>query len=203
MSSSPDPRAVIHRLYRDQYGYKLSEADKQRVLATRSSPTYGEILPHATTELAQELKLGPDDTFYDLGSGLGKVVLQLAMSVPLAGCFGLELVRNRHRIASNMLARVREQGLLLAAACEFHRANFMSAPLDDATVVYTCSTAFSAEFMNELAAHLARLPVGLRWVSTRGVQPNPWFEVETALWLDMSWRRATKVQVHRLHTQHR
>ncbi len=201
MSPRPEPRAVIRRLYRDEYGYDLSDVDEARVQASQGSSTYGELLPSATTQLARHLRLGPTDTFYDLGSGLGKVVLQLAMSVPLAGCFGVELVRSRHRVASRMLERVRSEGLLQAQACGFRCSDFMRARLGDATVIYTCSTAFSTEFMNALAARLARLQPGLRWVSTQDVDDNPWFDLEQVLRLDMSWRRRSKVYLYRLHTR--
>ena len=44
-----------------------------------SEGTYGEILPSSLRRIVQEMdliKLGPDDVFYDLGSGTGKVVAQ-------------------------------------------------------------------------------------------------------------------------------
>jgi len=74
----------------------------------------------------------------------------------------------------------------------------MRARLGDATVVYTCSTAFSTPFMNQLAARLARLRPGLRWVSTQDLDNNPWFALEELHRLDMSWRRHSKVHVYRL-----
>ncbi len=201
MTSPPDPASLIRELYRHEYGYVLSPADEARVLASHSSPVYGELVPSATDRLARELQLGPDDTFYDLGSGLGKVVLQLAMSLPLRGCFGVELARRRHRIAARMLERVRADGLLRTTNCGFRCADLMATRLDDATVVYTCSTAFSPDFLSGLTLRLSQLRVGLRWVSTRKVAPNPWFEHESATLLDMTWQRQSQVNVYRLHTQ--
>ena len=180
------------------HGYEHDEADEARVLATNSSPTYGEIMPTATDRLIEHLAMKGDDVFYDLGSGVGKVVLHVAMRAPIRRVVGVELARRRHRIARRMLDHVRATGLVRARECELRCADFMRVPMGDATVVYTCSTAFPTPFMNELAARLARLTTGLRWVSTQDVDDNPWFVLEDQLRLDMSWRRKSKVHVYRL-----
>jgi hypothetical protein len=198
MTHSEDPRAVLRRLYRYDHGYDLDAADEARVLATQSSPTYGEIMPTATDQLVEHLRMRSDDVFYDLGSGVGKVVLQVAMRAKIRRCVGLELVRSRHRIARRMLEEVRGMGLLRARECELRCADFMRAPMGDATVVYTCSTAFSTPFMDQLAARLAQLTTGMRWVSTQDVDENPWWVLEDVLRLDMSWRRRSHVYVYRL-----
>jgi hypothetical protein len=193
-----DARAVLRRIYRDEHGYELDEADEARVLATSSSPTYGEIMPTAIDRLVEHLRMGEDDVFYDLGSGVGKVVLQVALRAPIRRVVGVELARSRHRIARRMLDAVRATGLVRARECELRCADFMRVPMGDATVVYTCSTSFSTPFMNELCARLARLTTGLVWVSTQDVDENPWFVLEDVLRLDMSWRRRSKVHVYRL-----
>jgi hypothetical protein len=197
-STTREPRALLRRLYRDAFGYDVDEADDARVMATGASSTYGELMPAATDRLVEHLRLGKGDAFYDLGSGLGKVVLQVAMRAPVRRCIGIELVRDRHRFAKAMLTKVRQHGLLRAAECGFRLGDFMRARLGDATVVYTCSTAFSTPFMNGLAKRLAALPQGLRWVSTQDIDDNPWFVLEDVLRLDMSWRRRSRVHVYRL-----
>ena len=195
-----DPRTMLHRLYREgeAHGYDSDPAGEARVAATGSSATYGELMPAATDHLVDYLELHADDVFYDLGSGVGKVVLQVAMSAAIARCVGIEMMDRRHRIAQRMLEQVRAKGLLRARECRLRCSDFMRARIGDATVIYTCSTAFSTEFMNSLAARLARLPAGLRWVSTQDVDDNPWFRLEDVLRLDMSWRRRSKVHVYRL-----
>lgn len=197
MSAPASPRALLRELYRDEFGYDVSEADEARVTAARSSSTYGELMPAAVEALCRHLRLGPDDAFYDLGSGLGKVVLQLAMQAPLRRCIGIELVGARHRVARRMLEQVRAQGLLCARECGFRHGDMMRARIGDATVVYTCSTAFSTELMHALAARLSRLPSGVRWVSTQDLDEDPWWRLEQVLRLDMSWRRRSKVHVYR------
>lgn len=200
---SPSPRSVIQRLYRDHSGYVSDPQGEAQVVAAGSSATYGEMMPAATERLIEHLALGPNDAFYDLGSGVGKVVLQVAMTAPVARCVGIELMKGRHDIARRMLQDVRAQGLLRAQRCSVRNADILRARMSDATVAYCCSTAFPESFMHTLAARLARLPVGLRWVSTRETEGNPWFQLEDELRLDMSWHRRSKVYVYRLARRRR
>ena len=198
MSAPPDPRTVIQQLYREAHGYDDDPRGEARVAATGSSATYGEIMPTATAQLLEHLDLHADDSFYDLGSGVGKVVLQVAMTVPVARCVGIELMGRRYRIARRMRDELAARGLLRARECHFRHSDFMRARMKDATVVYSCSTAFSSEFMERLAARLAQLTTGLRWVTTQDVDDNAWFRLQDVLRLDMSWRRRSKVYVYRL-----
>lgn len=195
-----DPRAAIRRLYRadDDHGYVADPEGEAGVFEVGSSPTYGEMMPGATHRLVLHLGLGPRDVFYDLGSGVGKIVVQVAMTAAVARCVGIELVPRRHQIAQRILSAAHDQGLLRAAECRMRHGDFMRAQLGDATVVYACSTAFPTTLMNALAARLARRPVGLRFVSTRDLDDNDWFTLEDVLRLDMSWRRRSAVHVYRL-----
>jgi len=197
-SASVDARAALARLYREDHGYESDPLGEARVVEAGSSPTYGEMLPAATNHLLRYLQLGPKDVFYDLGSGVGKVILQTAMTVPVASCVGIELMRSRHRIAQRLIGRARSEGLLQAADCRARNSDFMRARLGDATVVYSCSTAFPTDLMMGLAARLARLPIGLRLVSTQELEDNDWFSLEDVLHLDMSWHRRSKVHAYRL-----
>lgn len=58
----------------------------------------------------------PGGVMVDLGSGLGKVVMSAALSLPFARCIGVELLNYRHRLAQERLVRLltlARQGFLL------------------------------------------------------------------------------------------
>lgn len=191
-------REHVHRLYRRLHGWEISDAEERSVLATRSSPTYGEIHPSAVERLLEHLQLGKRDVLYDFGSGIGKVVLQVAMSEAVRRIVGIELVAGRHAIAERVLARARARDLLRTRRVDLLDADFMRVDVSDATVVYTCSTAFSDPFMRSLARRLARLRPGLRLVTTQELDPPGRFAEIDVLPLDMSWRRRSEVHVYRL-----
>lgn len=148
--------------------------------------------------LLERLDLGDRDTFYDLGSGVGKVVLQTAMTVRLRRCVGIELARSRVRTARSMLRRARKEELIVARRCLFANQNFLETDLSDATCVYTCSTAFSLRFMSTLARKLERMERELVFVTLQELPPRRRFTQVAVLRLDTTWTRRTPVHIYRL-----
>ena len=193
-----DPRIAVRRLFSDTWGYDVSKDEDQAVKATGGSSTYGEIMPTALDRLIESLDPEPEDVFFDLGSGLGKVILQVAMTVELRQCIGIELVESRHRAAMAALARARAAGYLETEDVRFRKADILRARLTGATILYTCSTAFPEGFMMRVAERVAGLREGVRLVTLQELDENPWFDTEEVLRLDMSWKRRTKVHVYRL-----
>lgn len=197
--SPPDPRSTVLRLYRDLHGYyDLSPEEELDVLRARSSSMYGEIMPAATEQLLGYLKLGPKDVLYDLGSGLGKFILQAALGRQLARAVGIELAVSRARIAHRILQQARREGLLRTPDVRFVQGDFMRHDLSDATVIYTCSTAFPSALVDRLVFRLAALRTGLVLASVRDLDDNPYFEQIDELRLDMSWKRRARLYLYRL-----
>lgn len=197
-----EARRALLSLYRERDGFDVSKRSERVVSKVRSSPMYGEIMPTATMRLLDYLDLKRKDVLYDLGSGVGKLIVYAAMTTE-AKCVGIELVEPRHRLAVEALEEARRRGMIRARRAEMVQADFMRVDLSDATVIYTCSTAFPPPFMRRLARHLAQLRAGLTLVSLQDLDPNPWFEETDVLRLDMSWRRRAKVYVYRLVTPRR
>lgn len=187
---------VVRELYRGVDGWEIPETEVRRIVAASSAETYGEIMPTASARLVEYLALGGDDVLYDLGCGIGKLVVHAAIARPLRRCVGIELSATRCRIARAALARARARGLVRAQSCSIACADFMRAKLDDATVVYTCSTAFPGALMVRLARKLSRLPRPIRLVTLQDLDPHPAFALVDVLRLDVSWRRAARVHVY-------
>ncbi|KAL6060677.1 Histone-lysine N-methyltransferase, H3 lysine-79 specific [Balamuthia mandrillaris] len=75
-----------------------------REYAPSSKEVYGEVNPALVNDIIREVELTREDVFYDLGSGVGNVVLQVAAQV---GCkaVGVEIRPELHRIALRMRER--------------------------------------------------------------------------------------------------
>lgn len=191
-------RRQIARLCDDFSGYLISGADARAVRATKGSPTYGEITVTSLARLLEYLDLGPDDVFYDLGSGIGKVVLQVAMTCDIRRVVGIEMAHSRHSAAVDILTRARAAALLNVRDCRLEHGNFLDRPLADATVIYTCSTAFSETFMRKLCDKLSGLRPGLLLVSSRALLTAGRFVQRDRLLLDMSWKRRSPLYIYEL-----
>ena len=190
----------LRALYGEAHGYTIPARDEATVKRARSSSVYGEIMPAAGEQLLAALRLGREDVLYDLGSGVGKFVLQAAMGRPLRKVVGVELAPSRHDIARGVLGRARRQGLIKARQVGLRCEDAMQTYLADATVIYTCSTAFPLGFMDRLARRLATLREGL---TVEELDEPTHFDLRRVLRLDMSWQRRTPVYVYRLVSRRR
>lgn len=192
------PQRAIRRLYHDVWGYEIPSEDERAIRASKGTSMYGEIMPAAVDKLIGHLDLDTRDVFFDLGSGVGKVVLQVAMTAPVRKCVGVELARSRNQQAVKVLRRARAERLLRARACVFRNADLLESDVSDATVVYCCSTAFSLRFMRALTRKLSGLAPGLRLLTTQPLFTFHGFREVDRLLLDMSWKRRSPLYVYRL-----
>ena len=87
----------------------VSAADAKRVAQVgggQNAITYGEMCPSSWSSTMAQAGLGPDDVFYDLGSGRGTLVIHAALEARCRRCVGVELSRERHAIAKTVASRL-------------------------------------------------------------------------------------------------
>lgn len=196
--------ARLDKLYGDAHGFCESDAERDRLARAGTSSTYGELTTHGTAQLLDELKLGAHDRFVDLGSGIGRLVWQVAMSCSstkakrMAPVRGIEMVPSRHETALGSLARAQHMKWKVAERVRFERGNFLRADLSGTTVAYCCNTAFPDPLIDKLVRKLAKLEAGARFVSLMPLDDNPWFEVRRMIELDTTWRKRAKVRIYEL-----
>lgn len=132
--------------------------------------TYGEITPKGVATVFSMVgqlgagEMGPEDNFFDLGSGLGKMVLQASLTTSVGRAIGVELDKDRLSMADIALGKLRDVEEQLAAVTSpaASRAGFLQGDIRDtevwknATVVYMSSLCFSPSMMLELSGLLAR-----------------------------------------------
>jgi hypothetical protein len=191
-----DATTVLRRLYRGVDGFDIARREEARVRKAKSSATYGELRPAATLHLLEALQLTRRDVFYDLGSGVGKVVLLAAMVTPARRCIGVELAPGRVADACRVLAQAQRDRLVSTRRVQLREDDILATDLSDATVVYTCSTAFPTPFMGRLQRKLAALQRPLTFVTLQVLDDHPAFERHDVLRLDVTWRRRAKVYVY-------
>jgi hypothetical protein len=72
----------------------------------------------------------------------------------------------------------------------------MRTRMTDATVVYTCSTAFPETLLDRLAQKVARIGSLRAFVSLQELEPFSRLERVAVLRLDTSWKRRANVHVY-------
>src|SRR6516162_5521450 len=78
-SPSKDTSMIIDELYKHINGFSISEQERTQVRQKGGNPTYGEITYKGAAELFKKLNLTNNDVLVDLGSGVGKLVVQVAL----------------------------------------------------------------------------------------------------------------------------
>lgn len=171
--------------------------------ASRGNPLYGELTPRGVTHLLEHLELGRGDVFYDLGAGVGKVILQAALTVPANRCVGIELSKTRCRLARAALSRAQGRAELEADRCSIRRADLLDVSLRDATCVYSCSTAFSLRFMARLVRKLLDLDRDLLFATLQEPEPRRGLELLRRVRVRTTWNRRTPVYIYQVHAGYR
>ncbi|KNC77474.1 hypothetical protein SARC_10064 [Sphaeroforma arctica JP610] len=120
-----------------------------------------------------DLALTPGFVFYDLGSGVGKCVIQVAIDWLPSKSVGIELAKTRHDAALEAHSHALQLGLLKDRNISFINGDIMDTELyQDGEVLYVASLCFDTEFMGVLAEKLSHLP-HLDYIATIQEFPKP------------------------------
>lgn len=140
-------------------GFGICNEERKMIEEKGGNPTYGEITPQGLAQLIEHYKdhLGKDDVLYDLGSGIGKVATQVALTTP-ARAVGIELSPTRHAIAATIKNQLLEKNILTEDKLQFIEGNILDINLNNATVIFMCSTCFSDELMKKITEHIYNIP---------------------------------------------
>jgi SAM-dependent methyltransferase len=189
-------RQIMNRVYKDICGFEIPKTDESTVKLSKGSPVYGEINHQSLTTLLGNLKLCADDVFYDLGSGVGKAVLHTALITPVKKAIGIELSKTRHEESLQALANAEILAPSISQRCVFINDDLLNVDLSKATIIYTCSTAFSLAFMKAVVNHLSKLSQNFRLITLQELPINGPFKLVDKIRLDMSWVRKTPVYTY-------
>jgi len=146
-------------------GGQCHTADGGGPTAADSCMVYGELTWSGMESLWNALCLAPDDSLYDLGSGIGKFVMYSALRNGCASVTGIEVGLKRHRSAEQACANLKE---LLSAAepREDHLCASFNAVLGDirlplyrdATAIVLCNLMFDGTLNSAVLREVLRCP---------------------------------------------
>ena len=155
------------------------EVHKLKAYENGTDDVYGELKPKFVDMLVRETKLKSDQVFVDLGSGVGNVVLQMALQV---GCesWGCEKMPNPSALADSQTDEFRSRCKLWAikpGEVYLEKADFLvngniKAALKRADVVLINNQAFTTELNERLKLLFLDLKEGCQVVSLKGFKPD-------------------------------
>lgn len=196
---------VLSQVYKDISGFGISAYDEKQIKDQGGASTYGEILPESVTQLIEILKIGPSTVFYDLGSGVGKVAMQIHLQTPAKKVVGVELSTERHKNAQVALDRLKQYfkknnvpSSLNSRRLIFAQGDAKKQDLSDATAVYLCSTCFSTELLQQIMEQIKKAKKGTKVVTLKQLPADPAFKKIKELSLPMTWSNSSNVYIYEL-----
>jgi hypothetical protein len=185
----------------------ISGFDLNIIGAPESGTTYGEVSLAGIRSLYEKFKLYAPPVkcpqsrrkFYDLGSGVGKVVVGMATLCPEFDCYGIEIIPERARLAVNA------QGKLHSASLQ-RRIHLMhmsfldpSVVLRDASWVFISNLCFDPETQAKIAEKLQTLEAGAIIICSRqlALSQTQFTVLENACIIPMSWSNSSSCWIYR------
>jgi SAM-dependent methyltransferase len=104
--------------------------------------TYGEVTEKGVSQLIEyfsEYFDNPDGVFYDLGSGKGRLCIQVAKETNISKVVGIELHKERHLQAEELLKKSDVNNV------SFIEGDFLAYDLSDATIIFASNEAMPRE----------------------------------------------------------
>lgn len=161
--------------------------------------TYGEITPEGVRMLLDLLQVDVNDTFYDLGSGTGKVVLQAFLTTPCRRAVGIELSTQRHHTADRARSRILDAFNTHSHGSRLHfeQGDASLTSIEDATVIFMCSLCFPDVVMRKIARHLeAAAQPGTIVLSLKPFDDYPGMTLLGHISLPMTWTNTFEMLVY-------
>lgn len=154
---------------------KLKLTDKHIYL------TYGEIIPESIRLLINDISpIDINDVFYDLGSGTGKVCLQILQETNVKKSCGIEYDKKRYDDSTKLINDTGKQ-------LYFINNNFIDIDISDATIIFTDSIMFSNETLDIIEKKAYDCPNLKYLISMKQLKPKFLKLINSRLNIKVTW----------------
>jgi len=173
-----------------------------KIHSSNASSYYGELSKQAVKIFIQESQLTDNDIVCDLGSGAGKMVIQIAIESNAIKVIGIELSPTRYNCAVKSLETLknieekqnnRNNKYNSNNKIKFIEGDIIGENWNDATVVYCSWTAFSDELKQKIVEKALIECNNLRWLIVS--EEMSWIEKRFVMLKDVqietTWREDT------------
>lgn len=188
-------------------GYAAPRAERAWIDAScgKGAAVYGEVTHDGALRLFQALRLGPDDVFYDLGSGIGTLPLLAAVATPVGRAVGVELSSYRHGVAAQNLARLAAT-TNVDRRVELRLGDLRFTDIADATVIFAGATLFPDPLLRALCRRVETDATRLHTLVCTRELPPPFdrvFPARGGLDVATTWSPRVRAVFHDAPPAHR
>jgi SAM-dependent methyltransferase len=136
--------------------------------------------------------------FYDLGSGLGKVVIAASLLYPFSKVIGIEILEPLFNCSKKRQANLlklhnesKQKCIMMAKDIDFVHGSFLTTSWADADVIFCHGTCLSDSEWSEISLAAEKLKQGAYFISTSHILHTALFEVINNQTFRMSWGTCT------------
>ncbi len=197
-----DLKKIHDDLFATSHGYDSSRAGRAQLSIDDKAFTYGEIDFTDFARILESVPLQGKKVFYDLGAGVGKVVMAMALLANFDRLYGIELLEPVVKESKKILAdfNTRYRSALpppqSEAIINFIHDDILDFNYRDADVVFFQATCFNESLMLALTKKLENLKIGNTVITVTKPITSPLYGVLHADDYHMAWGNAT-VFVHK------
>ncbi|CAD6995751.1 unnamed protein product [Ceratitis capitata] len=170
--------SLLRHILQLVYNAAVLDPDKLNNYEPFSPEVYGETSYELVQQMIKHVNVTNDDTFIDLGSGVGQVVLQMAGSFPLKACVGIEKADTPARYAERMDMYFRQfMAWFGKRYCDYKltKGDFLvdehREKITSSSLVFVNNFAFGPNVDHQLKERFADLRDGARIVSSKSFCP--------------------------------
>lgn len=171
-------RSLLKHIIQQVYNLAVCEPEKLNQYEPFSPEVYGETSYDLICQMIDQIEISGEDTFVDLGSGVGQVVLQMAASMPLKNCIGIEKAETPARYAEGMDTMFQKWMQWFGKRYNEYtlfKGDFLSdehrEKINAASIVFVNNFAFGPTVDHQLKERFADLRDGARIVSSKSFCP--------------------------------
>ena len=187
----------LNELYAGINGHNISKKDMEHVDESDGCSVYGEILYEGVEAMIRHADIDKYDVFYDLGSGVGKAVVQIALTTPVKKSVGIELSIERFEYAKKVENKTIKK--YFKSNIEFINSDIADHDLKDATIVYMNSTCFGPILMEKILNSIKKQKSVRLLISSTGIPCGILSPVYIKRYnLAMSWNESIGVNFYYL-----
>jgi|GEM_PF-896276 len=194
-------KKIMEELYKNITGFiELSPEERASIEGgyTKKCSIYGEILYDSLQYILDKESFGPTDVFYDFGSGVGKVVIQVYLNTPVRKAIGIELSISRNNRALSALDSFKKTPYfsrynhtnIEEREIDFYHENILKTDISDATIIYMASSCFAPELLEKLVRKFEEINrKGLKIITFKELPDYQahGFQLDRTYSLPMSW----------------
>lgn len=153
--------------------------------------TYGTITPNGVHKLISHLNIDKNDTFLDLGSGIGNVVVQFALNSSVKKSKGIEYVKSRYRQSQEYISRFKKEFKkdLAMTNVKIENKDINNVNINSSSIIFTCSTCFPNNLMETIKKKCENNPNLKYFISQKKLEENTKLKYLGNIYVECSWNK--------------